>query len=276
MRRGVGRSVLTWAALALMLVMCAGPFVFMILVSVARDAEFLSAQTPFEFTLESFIAVTRDPSLHFMDYLRNSVIVSLTAAGAAVVTAGLAAYAFTRLRFPFKGPFFLLVLAVSLFPQIGIVGYLFKLMTWLGWVNTYAALVFPYIAWTLPLALWILVSYFRQIPWQLEEAALVDGCSRLGILWRIVLPLAAPGFFSVMLLVFIIAFNEFMFALMLTTDHAARTVPVGIAMFQGLHGQTPWGNIMAASVVSAVPVVAVTVLFQRFIIGGLTRGAVKG
>jgi multiple sugar transport system permease protein len=163
-----------------------------------------------------------------------------------------------------------------MFPQIGLIGYLFKMMTWLGWINTYNALVFPYIAWTLPLSLWILVSYFRQIPVELEEAAMVDGCTRRQILQKIVLPVALPGIFSVFLLAFISALNEFMFALMLTTDYNARTVPVGIALFQGLHGQTPWGNIMAASVVTALPVVILTLVFQRHIISGLTKGAVKG
>jgi multiple sugar transport system permease protein len=149
-------------------------------------------------------------------------------------------------------------------------------MTKLAWINTYQALLFPYVAWILPLSLWILVSYFSQIPRELDKAALVDGCTYWQILRKIVLPVAAPGVLSVFLLSFIFAFNEFMFALMLTTDYKARTIPVGIALFQGLHGQTPWGNIMAASVVTTLPVVILTLIFQRRIIGGLTRGAVKG
>jgi multiple sugar transport system permease protein len=156
------------------------------------------------------------------------------------------------------------------------VGYLFKLMTALGWINTYPALIFPYVAWTLPLSLWILVSYFSRIPRDLDRAGLIDGCSRLQILFKIIFPVAAPGIFATLLLAFIFAFNEFLFALMLTTDRAARTIPVGIALFEGLHGQIPWGEIMAAATLATLPVVALALIFQRRIIQGLTRGAVKG
>ena len=149
-------------------------------------------------------------------------------------------------------------------------------MAWLGWINTYQALMLPYIAWILPLSLWILVSYFSQIPIELDHAASVDGCSRWQTLYKIIFPVAAPGVFSTFLLAFIFAFNEFMFALMLTTDYKTRTIPVGITLFQGLHGQTPWGNIMAASVITVLPAVFLALVFQRYIIGGLTRGAVKG
>ena len=146
----------------------------------------------------------------------------------------------------------------------------------LGLINTYAALVLPYTAWILPLSLWILTSYFAQVPADLDRAAVVDGCTRLAALRKVVLPVAAPGIFSTALLAFIFAFNEFLFALMLTTDHAARTVPVGIALFEGLHGQIPWGVVMAASTLTTIPVVLLTLFFQRRIVEGLTRGAVKG
>ena len=169
----------------------------------------------------------------------------------------------------------LIILALSMFPEISLVSYLFAIMSGLGWINTLQALIFPYVAWTLPLSLWILVSYFSQIPEDLDKAGLIDGCSRLRILIKIIFPVAAPGVFSTGLLAFIVAFNEFLFALMLTTDYTARTVPVGIALFQGLHGETPWGEIMAAATVTTVPVVLITLIFQRRIIHGLTRGAIK-
>jgi multiple sugar transport system permease protein len=163
-----------------------------------------------------------------------------------------------------------------MFPQISLVSYLFKVMTRLGWINTYNALILPYIAWILPLSLWILTSYFSQIPRELDRAAYVDGCSQWQALRKVIFPVAAPGLFSTGLLAFIFAFNEFMFALMLTADHRARTIPVGIALFQGLHGEIPWGNIMAASTLTTFPVIILTIFFQRHIIQGLTRGAVKG
>jgi multiple sugar transport system permease protein len=170
----------------------------------------------------------------------------------------------------------ILLLAFSMFPQISIIGYLFKLMTDVGWINTYPALIFPYIALGLPLALWIMLSYLSQVPVELDNAALVDGATRLQILRKIILPVALPGAFSTVLLIFIYSFNEFLFAIMLTTDYTARTLPVGIALFQGLHGQIPYGQIMAAAVVATIPMIILAAFFQRRIIQGLTRGAIKG
>lgn len=276
MRRTGFQNLLLGLGIAAMLLFCLGPFLYMVVVSFAQNVQFVKADVSYGLTFEHFKAVLTESSLHFPAYLRNSFAVSLSSAFISVFIAAMAAYAISRLRFAGRKAIFFFVLAASLFPQIGLVGYLFKLMTSLGWINTFFALLFPYIAWTLPLSLWILTSYFYRIPVDLEEAALVDGCSRWQILYRVVLPVALPGIFSVLLLAFIFAFNEFMFALMLTSDYHARTIPVGIAMFQGLHGQTPWGNIMAAAVVTTLPIVILTVIFQRRIISGLTQGAVKG
>jgi multiple sugar transport system permease protein len=214
-------------------------------------------------------------SLHFLEYLRNSLVASAASAVVAVVAASLAAYALTRLSLPGTTVFMLGTLAVSLFPSVSLVNYLFKFMAQVGWINTLQALILPYVAWTLPLSLWILVSYFSQVPIDLDRAALVDGCSRLQILRQIILPVAMPGVVSTALLAFIFAFNEFLFALMLTTDHHARTLPVGTAFFEGMHGQIPWGEIMAAATLTTIPVVILALIFQRRIIQGLTRGAVK-
>jgi multiple sugar transport system permease protein len=148
-------------------------------------------------------------------------------------------------------------------------------MTVMEWINTHLALILPYIAWELPLSLWILLSYFGRIPLDLDHAALVDGARRHHILRKIIFPLAAPGILSIALLVFIFSFNEFLFALMLTTDHNARTITVGIALFEGLHGEIPWGYLMAASSLASVPLVILAVSFQRRIVQGLTAGAVK-
>jgi multiple sugar transport system permease protein len=270
------KSVLSFVGMAFMLFFCLMPFAYMFVVSLSGDAAFLSPRGLFVLTLSNYAAILGDSSLHFLDYLKNSLAVSCVSAFFCVLCASLAAYAVSRIKFPAKKLFLLFVLAVSMFPQIGLVGYLFKMLTQFNWINTYCSLIFPYTAWTLPLALWILVSYFNQIPVDLEEAAMVDGCTRRQILQKIVFPAALPGIFSVFLLSFISALNEFMFALMFTTDYHARTVPVGIALFQGLHGQTPWGNIMAASVITTLPVIVLTLIFQRHIISGLTKGAVKG
>jgi multiple sugar transport system permease protein len=270
------KAAIIAAGSVFMVIFCLLPFVFMTIVSLSARPDFLSARTGFDFTLKNYLSVLSTSSLHFIDYLRNSLIVSGASAFFCVLIAGLAAYAITRLSLPHKIFILFFVLAVSMFPQISLVSFLFKFMAGMGWINTYRALIFPYIAWILPLSLWILVSYFAQIPRDLDRAGLIDGCSRWQILRRIIFPVAAPGLLSTALLAFIFAFNEFMFALMLTNDHHARTVPVGIALFQGLHGELPWGNIMAASTITTIPVVILTVIFQRRIIQGLTRGAVKG
>jgi multiple sugar transport system permease protein len=259
-----------------MLVFSLLPFVYMVMVGFASRVDFLRGGIPLRLTLDHFRAVLTGGSLHFLDYLVNSLVVSACSALFAVLIAALAAYALTRLPVPGKALILMLTLMTSMFPQISLISYLFQLMTALGWINTHAALIFPYIAWSLPLALWILVSYFARIPRDLDRAALVDGCNRRQVLYRVIFPVAAPALFSTFLLIFIFAFNEFLFALMLTTDFRSRTIPVGIALFQGLHGQTPWGEIMAAATVATLPVVVLTLLFQRRIVQGLTRGAVKG
>ena len=258
-----------------MAVFSLGPIFYMAMTAVSRHPDFLANPAGFEFTVTHFASVLRTASLHFPDYLRNSIVISAASAALCVGLASPAAYAVTRIALPGRIFFLLSVLAVSMFPPVCLVGYLFRVMGTLGWINTYQALVLPYTAWILPLSLWILTSYFSQIPADLDRAALIDGCSRTTILRKVILPVAAPGIFSTALLAFIFAFNEFLFAMMLTTDHAARTVPVGIALFEGLHGEMPWGVVMAASILTTVPVVLLTLVFQRRIVQGLTRGAVK-
>jgi len=270
------KSILVALGAVLTVVFCLSPFFYMALTSLSRHPDFLLPDKPFGITFSNFLSVICSDSVHFMAFLRNSLIISAASAVISVLIASLAAYAVTRLPVPGKIFLMFLILSVSMFPPVSLVSYLFKLMSVLGWVNTYQALVFPYTAWTLPLSLWILVSYFAQVPRDLDKAGLIDGCSRLQILIKVIFPVAAPGIFSTMLLAFIFAFNEFLFALMLTTDHSARTIPVGIALFEGLHGQIPWGEIMAAATITTIPVVILTLVFQRRIIQGLTRGAVKG
>jgi multiple sugar transport system permease protein len=270
------KDILKWLGSLFIIGFSLTPFFYMLLMSVSSNPYFLSGQATFDLTLDHYRSVLTVKSLHFVDYLINSLAVSGLSALSSILIAGMAAYSITRMDWPGKTLVLLFVLATSMFPQISLVSYLFKLMGRLDWINTYQALVLPYIAWTLPLSLWILVSYFAQLPRDLDKAALIDGCSRGQALRKVIFPVAAPGLFSATLLAFIFAFNEFLFALMLTTDHRARTVPVGIALFQGLHGETPWGEIMAASTVSVVPLIVLILVFQRNIMQGLTRGAIKG
>jgi multiple sugar transport system permease protein len=270
------KNILIVIGIIFMLGFCLVPFTFMIVTGLSKNPEYLSRGNSYIFTLGNFKAILLGKSLHFLDYLKNSVIISAVAAFVGVMAAGISAFALTRLRLPGKLMILFIALAVSMFPQISIVGYLFKFMTSLGWINTYPALILPYVAWVLPLSLWILASYFSQIPKDLDDAAYVDGCSKWQVFTKVIFPVTLPAMLSTMLLAFIFAFNEFMFALILTTDYHARTVPVGIALFQGLHGQIPWGNIMAASVITTIPVIILTIIFQKRIIAGLTAGAVKG
>jgi multiple sugar transport system permease protein len=247
----------------------------MVLTALTVNPDFLLPTKTFQLTFSNFAALIFSPSTHFPSYLRNSLVISASTAVITVFLTSLAAYALTRLPIPGKTVVLLGILAVSMFPQISLISYLFKFMSALGWVNTFQGLILPYVAWSMPLSLWILVSYFAQVPRDLDRSARIDGASRFQTLIKIILPVAAPGVFSTALLVFVFAFNEFLFALMLTVDYRSRTVPVGIALFEGLHGQIPWGEIMAAATLTTIPVVILTVIFQRRLIQGLTRGAVK-
>lgn len=251
-----------------------GPLVYVLYVSLLSPA--LSPQAGSTLSLEHYRTVLTGPALHFPRQLLNSVVVAFISAAGSVMLASLAAYAITRLPLPGRMTILMAVLVAAMFPQIGIVGYLFRMMSALGLINTYPALCLPYVSWTLPISLWILVGYFAKMPRDLDDAARLDGCSHWQTLWKIILPMARPGILSVFLLAFIYAFNEFMFALMLTSDYRARTVSVAIAVFQGAHGQMPWGDITAAAVVTTLPVVLLTILFQRHVVRGLTQGAIKG
>lgn len=269
-------KALAAAGAALMAAFCLLPFGYMALVATAARPDFLAPGIDYAFTWHHFKAALTLPSLHVLDYLRNSLAVSGIAALSVPLLGALAAFPLARMALPGRGPILFLALSLSMFPPISLAGHLHRMMSSLGWINTLAALALPYAAWLLPFSVWFLVGYLRQVPPELDKAAAVDGCGPFRLLRQVLLPLAAPGVFSAALLAFVFAFNEFLFALLLTTDHRARTVPVGIALFQGVHGEIPWGLTMAVSVLSALPMVILALAFQRRIVQGLTRGAVKG
>ena len=208
-----------------------------------------------------------------------NIINSLVVAGATtficVVLGSLAAYGLARLRFQGKIAILGFILVVSLFPPVALVSPLFLLFEKAGLINTYLALILPYLTFALPLTVWLLTAFFRQIPLELEEAARLDGAGPLRTLWEVTLPLAAPGIFTTAILTFIYCWNEFLFALAFTTNDASRTIPVAIVMFSGYH-TVPWGQILAAVTVVTLPVAALVLVLQRRIISGLTAGAVKG
>lgn len=270
------QSLLKYSGAVFLLIFCILPYLWMAVVSFGKNPDFLSSGKGIGFSFSNYSDILSNQSFHILDYLRNSLVISAVSAIFSVLFASLSAYTVTRLHFSGRILIPIILLGVSMFPQISIVGYLFRLMTNLRWINTYYALVFPYTSLGMPLALWIMLSYFSQIPVELDKAGLVDGASRFQILRKIIFPVALPGIFSALLLAFIFSFNEFMFSLVLTIDYNARTIPVGIALFQGLHGEIPWGYIMASSMIATIPVIILALVFQRYIIEGLSRGAVKG
>ncbi|MBW1896414.1 MAG: carbohydrate ABC transporter permease [Deltaproteobacteria bacterium] len=210
-----------------------------------------------------------------LGYLLNSVIVAGSATLVTIFLATPAGYALARLPRRWAHSGLMVILACAMFPQIAIVGPVWRFLRLMGWLNSYQGLVLPYVALTLPLAIWILTIFFREMPEELEAAALVDGCSRIGALIRVIVPLSAPGLFTAAIFTFIYAWNEFFFALLIVTDPARQTMPVGIALFQGEH-TVPWGEIAAASFITTAPLVVMVLLFQRRIVTGLSAGAIKG
>jgi multiple sugar transport system permease protein len=208
-------------------------------------------------------------------YIGNSVLVATGTTVICIAVASLAAFALARFRWPWGRYYLMLLLAFSMFPQIAIAGPVWRLLSWLGWLNSYHGIVAAYISLSLPFAAWVLATFFKELPYDIEEAALVDGCTRWQALRLVVLPLAAPGLFTAAILVFIHAWNEFFFALIILTYPARQTLPVGIALFPGEYTM-PWGEIAAASTIATLPLVALTLAFQRRIVQGLSAGAVKG
>ena len=254
---------------------CLVPFLWFVLTSLKSPAE-LTAIPPK--LIPSFhwdfyrSALEKYGLLH---YILNSVIVAGTATLLTIVIGSLAAYAMARFNLTWTKLYLLVLLAISMFPQIAIAGPVWSILDRLDWLNTYQGLVAAYIALSLPLAIWILSTFFREVPAEIEEAALIDGCSRLQALYKVVLPLAAPGILTAALLVFIHAWNEFFFALIIMTNPNVQTLPVGIALFPGEYTM-PWGEIAAGSTIATIPLILLTLIFQSGIVRGLSAGAVKG
>jgi ABC-type glycerol-3-phosphate transport system permease component len=251
------------------------PIYWMLAASVTPDARLFEARRllPATIVVDHYRALfdARD----FMIPIRNSLIVAGLTTAVAVPVAALCAYALARLRMRGKGPLLALILAVSMFPQISIVPPLYLVLRELRLLNTYPGLVLPYLTFSMPLAVWLLTGFFRQLPRDLEDAAMLDGAGRLRTLRDIVLPVAAPGVASAAILTFLYCWNEFLFALSFTLGPERYTVPVAITLFRGRY-QVPWGEVLAAAVVATIPVALLVLAFQRRIVAGLTAGAVKG
>lgn len=251
----------------------AGPILWAVLASFTPERQlFDGSLVPTRLSADHYRSLfdTRD----FATPIVNSLVVAGSTTALALLFGIPAAWALARFTFRGRDAVLLIVLGVSVFPQIAIVSPLFLPLRELRLINTYPGLILPYTTFALPLAIWLLAGYFRQMPREMEEAALADGATELQILMRIVLPTAAPGVATTAILTFIYCWNEFLFALSFTLGADRQTVPVAIALFRGQY-QVPWGEILAAASIATLPVAIVVMIFQRRIVEGLTAGSVK-
>ena len=268
--RGLALCILASAGL-----FCLGPVLWQAVTSIKTDADLvrLPPIVPERVTAAHYERVLFQSSL--VQSLMNSLLVAVSATTVAIVVGGLCAFTLARLPIAGKPLMLGLVLATSMFPPIAVISPLYLLMRGLGLRDTLIAVGLTHAVYALPLAIWILTSFFRQLPGELYYAARVDGCTPLRALMSVFLPIARPGLAVAALLVFIFSWNEFMFALTLTASDVTRTAPVAVALFPGLY-EIPWGDIAAASLVVTLPVAGLAALFQRHIVAGLTAGSVKG
>lgn len=239
--------------------------------STLTDGSFI----PTEWTWENYHGIFQ--TSEFTRALINSIGIALISTVIAVVLGTMAAYAVARLRFPGKSLLIGMSLLIAMFPPISLVSPLFNIERIIGIFDTWTGLIIPYMTFSLPLAIYTLSAFFREIPWDLEKAAKVDGATPAQAFRLVIAPLAAPGVFTTAILVFIFCWNDFLFAISLTSTSAARTVPAAIAFFTGSSQfAQPTGSIAAAAVVITIPIIVFVLLFQRRIVAGLTSGAVKG
>ncbi|WP_425555726.1 carbohydrate ABC transporter permease [Georgenia halophila] len=277
-----GKQKLAWAAITVVVLVWSLLPVASILMTSFKTQAGLFAGTflPPEWTWENYASILAPGGSAqdlFLPALRNSIGITLIATVIAVVLSTFAAYAIARLDFSGKKLILTTALAVSVFPVISIVTPLFNLWRLIGLYDTWLGLIIPYLSLTLPISIWTLAAFFRQIPWELEQAAQVDGATTWQAFRKAVVPLAAPGVFTTAIIAFFIAWNDFVYGISLTSTTAARPVPAALAFFTGASQfEQPTGAISAAAVVVTIPVVVVVMLFQRRIVSGLTQGAVKG
>jgi multiple sugar transport system permease protein len=271
-----GRRALLWLAVAAIMIFCLFPFYWLINTSLKTGTDLSSARiVPPNPSLDNYKSIFEDSD--FTTALRNSIVVAGLTTILALAVGSLAAYALARLRFRFKFLLLAIILSITTFPPIAIAAPLFKLWTDVDIYNTIWGLIPPFLAFTLPLTIYVLSSFFKEIPKDLQEAALVDGATQFQAFRKVIMPLAAPGLVTAGLLSFIWAWNEFLLAITLTSSPNARPVPAALAFFTGSQKfEVPLGTITAATVVVTVPLVILVLIFQKRIVAGLTAGAVKG
>ncbi len=266
-----------WSAALIVIVICSlFPVFWIVMLSLKSGATVTDGSLiPHQWTLSNYSDIFKAGI--FTSALRNSIGIGLIATALAVILASSAAYAIARLEFPGRRVIPVLALGIAIFPQISFVGPLYNLWRQIGLYDTWPGLIIPYMTFALPLSIFILSAFFREIPWELEQAAEVDGATPFQAFMRVIAPLAMPGIVTTFIIVFIICWNDFVFATSLTSTTAAETVPAAISQFPGVSQFTlPIGDVCAAAVVVTVPMMILVLLFQRRIVAGLTAGAVKG
>jgi multiple sugar transport system permease protein len=269
MRVGFYGSVLLLVLISLF------PVIWMLITSLKQPnnvIDFPVNYIPKEPTLQNYVVALQEA--RFPRFLFNSAVVASGTAILDVFLGALAGYSLSRLKFRFKLPVLMLILGTATLPFFSRLIPLFKLAREFGMLNSYLGLIIPYAAFQLPLAVWIFQAYFKELPDSLEEAALMDGLSRIGVLFRIILPVSMPAMATTFIIVFIFAWNEFLFALTFMTNDSMKTITVGIAQFGGQF-QTPWGTIAAGVIMSIIPLMAFMLFFQRKVVEGLTAGTGK-
>jgi multiple sugar transport system permease protein len=271
-------SIRTGVSAIIIVLWCLLPFYWMVVTSF-RDVGFTFETTPLptHFTWDNYItAFSTQLGNHLGQALLNSLFIGACVTIIALLVGTFAAYALARLDFRFKGIVLGLILGASMFPGVALITPLFQLFTNIGWMGTYQALIIPSISFVLPLTVYTLTSFFREMPWDLEEAARIDGCTQAQAFRKIILPLAAPAVFTTAILAFISSWNEYLISSQLSSD-ATQPVTVAIASFAGSQPhQEPYTAVMAAGTIVTVPLVILVLIFQRRIVAGLTAGGVKG
>jgi multiple sugar transport system permease protein len=275
-RHGRGGQILLWLAVVLIVLFCLFPFYWLLNTSLKTGADLSSGDLlPPSPTLDNYTSTFENAD--FTMALRNSAIIAGSVTVLSLIIGSFAGYALARLRFPRKFLILAIILSISTFPPIAIAAPVFDLWNDIGLFNTYLGLILPSLTFGLPLTIYILASFFRDIPRELEEAALVDGATHFQAFRKVIVPLSAPGVVTAGLLVFIFAWNEFLFAITLTSTPERRPVPAAIAFFTGsAQFEKPLGTISAASVIITVPLIVLVLLFQKRIVSGLMAGSVKG
>ncbi|GAA4174117.1 carbohydrate ABC transporter permease [Gryllotalpicola koreensis] len=271
-------GIRTWIQAAVIVVWCLLPFYWMVVTSF-RDVGYTFDTTfwPTHVTFDNYVtALSTHWGNHLGRALLNSLIIGASVTIIALLVGTFAAYALSRIEFRFKGVVLGVIMGASMFPGVALLTPLFQLFTNIGWMGTYQALIIPEISFVLPLTVYTLTSFLREMPWDLEEAARIDGCTSAQAFRKVILPLAAPAVFTTAILAFISSWNEYLISSQLSSD-ATQPVTVAIASFTGsLPHQEPYTAIMAAGTIVTVPLVVLVLIFQRRIVAGLTAGGVKG